>query len=82
VPAGGPIDGGKSGLRHFVISHPTHYPVRAQLSSGGFDFLHVVGISEAERDFAQAKGTQALIAALQARNAFPVTDPQRSTIFG
>lgn len=80
--AGGPIDGGQSPLRHFALSQPTHYPATAQLPSGRFDLLHVVGISEAERDFAQAEGTRALIAALQAKGAFPVTDPQRPSIFG
>lgn len=82
VPAGGPIDGGQSPLRHFALSQPTHYPATAQLPSGRFDLLHVVGISEAERDFAQAEGTRALIAALQAKGAFPVTDPQRPSILG
>lgn len=80
MPAGGSIDGEGSLLTVLVITRPPHYPATAQLASGKFDFLQIVGITEAERDFAKAHSTDALIERLQAAGAFPVTDPARSSL--
>ena len=78
LPAGGPVDGSTSSeLTCLAIAKPTHYPSSAQLPSGKFDFLHVVGITEQERDFAKATSTGELIAQLMSNRAFPVTDPAR-----
>jgi hypothetical protein len=81
LPAGGAIDGGKtSQLRFFAIGEPTHYPAECQLDSGKFDFLHVVGITEEERDFAKKTSTDKLISKLTKQGAYPVTDPNRAQI--
>lgn len=78
LPAGGAIDGSTdSKLTFLAIAKPTHYPSSASLQSGKFDFLHVVGITEQERDFAKATSTEELIDKLIANSAFPITDPGR-----
>lgn len=78
VPLGGPIDPATdSALRFALITQPSHYPSGAQLESGRFDFLHVVGISESERDFAKVSGNARLIEKLALAEAYPVTDPAR-----
>lgn len=81
VPLGGPIDpASDSALRFALIARPSHYPSSAQLESGRFDFLHVVGISESERDFAKAHGNGRLIEKLAAVEAYPATDPARPPV--
>ena len=78
LPAGGTIDGSASShLTFLAIAKATHYPSSATLQSGKFDFLHAVGITEQERDFAKATSTEELIAKLNANSAFPMTDPDR-----
>lgn len=78
IPAG-PIDGDASKLRVLAICQPDHYEATCQLDSGKFDFLHVVGITEAERDFAKSTSTDELIALLKERGAAPVTNPTRKS---
>jgi hypothetical protein len=81
VPAGGAVDGGSdSALRFFALAKPSHYPAYGQLDSGKFDFLHAIGITEGERDFAKATSTAELVAALVLQGAFPVTQPGRAQI--
>lgn len=81
VPAGGSIDGSQdSSLRFLAIAKPAHYPASAQLASGKFDFLHVVGVTESERDYAKATSTATLIAVLEAQAAYPITQPKRAPI--
>lgn len=80
IPAGGPIDGQDSILRFLAICQPSHYPATAQLASGKFDFLHVVGITESERDFAKASSTAELVTILTAQGAAPVTDANRLAV--
>lgn len=81
VPAGGPVDGSADSLLTFyALAEPAHYPARATLASGTFDFLQVVGITEGERDLARLSSTAELVARLAVHGAFPVTDPQRSDL--
>jgi hypothetical protein len=81
IPAGGAIDGsGHSALTIFAVTKPFHYEATAQLDSGRFDFLHIVGITEQERDYAKANGTDELVAALRRHGAYPVTVPGRASI--
>jgi len=78
VPAGGTVDGSKdSALTVFAFVQPEHYPAQAALASGKFDFLHVVGITEGERELAWQSSTAELVARLAGHGAFPVTDPRR-----
>ena len=80
IPTGGPIDGRSSVLRFLAICVPWHYEHTCQLESGKFDFLHVVGISEAEREYAKTNSTDELIDLLRGHGAAPVTDPLRLSI--
>lgn len=80
VPLGGPIDGeASSQLRFVVVSEPSHFPSSFRLASGRVDLLHLVGITEAERDLAKVEGHAALIARLASHGAFPATDPTRAS---
>ena len=81
VPAGGPIDwSDDSKLTFLAIAKPTHYDASAQLDSGRFDFLHVVGITEQERDYAKSISTAELIEKMKVSGAFPITLPKRDSI--
>lgn len=81
VPAGGRIDGSDdSQLTFLAIAKPSHYESTIQLDSGFFDFLHVVGITEGERDEAKATSTEELIARLTMHGAYLVTDPKRAGV--
>ncbi len=77
---GGPIDGNADSLlRAVVIAEPSTFPSAFQLPSGKVDLLEVVGITEAERDFAKAEGSAALLSLLKSRSHFPRTDPRRES---
>jgi len=81
VPGGGPIDwSDDSKLTFLAIAKPTHYAPSAQLESGRFDFLHIVGITEQERNYAKSTSTEELIAKLELSGAFPVTMPKRESV--
>lgn len=81
VPAGGSVNGKeRSELHFFAIAKPSHYPASGQLASGKFDFLHAVGITEGECDFAKATSTSELVVALGLQGAYPVTQPKRRQI--
>lgn len=69
-----------SQLRYAAIARPSHYTADASLASGTLEFLHVVGISESERDYAKAHSTHALIERLAAAGAYPTTDPCRQPV--
>ena len=71
---------GAVGLRNIVLAEPKHYPATAQLASGKFDFLHVVGITDSEKDWAKAHSSEALVRLLEVHGGFPVTDPGRKAV--
>jgi len=81
VPLGGPINGDAGSLLRFVaIAEPSNFPSSFALASGQVDLLQVVGITEAEREFARSQGHAALLARLAERDAFPLTDPSRGSV--
>jgi hypothetical protein len=81
LPVGGAIDGSNDSLIRFMaLTKPRHFPGTAQLESGKFDFLHVIGITEAERNYAKAHSTEELIAVLEKGNAYPITSPGRAEV--
>lgn len=80
VPTG-PIDGEPSTrVKIVAVAEPEHYPAQQQLASGKFDFLHLVGITEAERDWARSHSTAELVELLAKAGAFPVTQPTRASV--
>jgi hypothetical protein len=77
----GPVNGMPGcALTIVAVARPEHYPGRQALASGKFDFLHLVGISERERDWAKRASTQALIERLSEAGAYPVTNPARGEL--
>ena len=78
-PLGGPITG-NSALCHLLIAPPDSYSPQFSLASGKVDLLHVVGITDKERDYAKARGSKELLKLLGDHGAFPVTDPDRRCI--
>ena len=81
IPIGDVIrEKGAIGLRCVVLAEPKHYPATAQLASGQFDFLHAVGITDSEKDWARAHSSEALLRLLQVHGGFPVTDPRRKAV--
>lgn len=78
VPLGRPINGDPdSPLRFVAIGRADHYDATFTLASGNVDLLHVVGITESERDYAKIHGTARLIEMLRKAEAFPITKPLR-----
>lgn len=73
------LDGG-SALTHVVFGAPEHYSHSFKLLSGKVDFLHMVGITQSERDYAQAQDSAQLLDKLKAAKAFPVTKPARIAV--
>lgn len=69
-----------SDLRCVVFARPSHYDHTVVLDSGTLRFLHVVGIADAELEYAKRHTTRDLIDRLQVRGAYPVTDPDRASI--
>lgn len=84
IPLGAPItpenETGSFLLSHIVIGKPEHYPNSFTLASGKVDLLHLVGITENERDFAKKHSSDALVDVLKRNNAYPVTNPKRLSV--
>jgi hypothetical protein len=81
IPLGGPIDGQPScPIRFVIVAKPTHYAARFTLPSGAVDLLQLVGVTESERNYAKAHGTQALLNELVSHGVYPLTDPNRAAI--
>lgn len=73
------IDGRDSDLRTVMLA-PSPYGSDHQLESGKFDFVQVVGITEAEALYANENGGPKLLDRLNEAHSFPVTDPARSNL--
>ena len=79
IPLRQPIDGAASQLDWVVVAPPKGYAPRFQLPTGHTEFLHLVGLTEAEKLFAADAGIEALLDKLPAQ-AYPVTDPDRASV--
>ncbi|MEL6551996.1 MAG: suppressor of fused domain protein [Cyanobacteria bacterium J06621_11] len=80
IPLRQPIDGKNSLLTDIVISKPAHYPDSFTLKSGQVDFLHAIGITASERDYAQKCGSDQLLEQLKHAGAAPITDASRTAV--
>ncbi len=78
IPLRAPITPEPSELTWLFVAEPEGYPASAQLPSGRVDFLHVVGITEAEARLARERGGGELVELLRRAGALPVTDPARA----
>ena len=66
-----------SDLTWLFIAPPAGYPASLRLQSGRVDLLRVLGITEAEAQFARSRGGEELVEVLRHAGAFPITDPRR-----
>jgi len=81
VPLRSSIDGSPdSAIQNAMVSAPDHFDKSFILESGQVDFLHFVGISDAELAEAKKSSSDALLLKLKAAGAYPVTDPRRKSI--
>lgn len=81
VPVRGPINSkADCRLEALIISPPATYPETAVLPSGKFDFLHLIGISATELEYAKQHGSSALVDCLTEKGAAPITDPKRAPL--
>lgn len=53
---------------------------RFQLASGSFDLLQLFAISEAEKDFAVARGADSLVELLRQKTKYPINDIARRSV--
>jgi len=78
IPLRAPLTPEPSALRWLMLAPPVRFPSSVRLHAGTIDLLQVVGITDAEAQFARETSGQALIDVLSAAGAFPVTDPSRT----
>lgn len=77
IPLHGPITPEPSELTYIMVASPSHFIPSFQLESGHVDLLSLVGITDAEAQFARNNDGGTLLKYLKDNNAFPVTDPGR-----
>lgn len=70
----------ESELRSLIIIQPSHYPSRFVLKSGKVDFLHFMGITDNELEFAKREGSDELVQRLKNAKVYPLTNPGRQSI--
>jgi len=82
VPLGTSLDAASdSPLRHLILSDPpAPLPAQFELASGVVDLVLCTGITDAERDFARAHDSAALLEKLQQAGASPLTDTARHSV--
>ena len=81
IPLRGPITPGKkSELSNIVVAEPKHYEPSFRLKSGHVEFLHMLGVSDAELAHAKNNGTAELVDILSAKGVYPLTDPTRRSV--
>jgi hypothetical protein len=77
IPLRQPIDGEGSRLTFVLVTPANGFEGLHQLSSGRFEFLQFVGITEQEAEYAREQGTSRLFELLLAQRAAPVVVPER-----
>jgi len=81
VPLKEAIDGSEnSEIRHLLLSEPQHFGCSHQLESGEFEFIHFVGTTERENEWAKEHGSDELLEKLSAQGRATITDPKRTSI--
>jgi len=83
IPLRAPITlEGDSLIQNLVVTKPTHYGDHFILESGRVDFLHLVGTTDRENDFAKNHGSLELCDRLLASGYAPITQPDRPELSG
>jgi hypothetical protein len=76
IPLRNSIDGEQSPLTWCLVAPPVGYPAKFQLPSGNVEFLHLVGVTEVEAQFAKENGYEELLRRISPVG-YPVTNPAR-----
>lgn len=79
IPLGGSIDRESSELKYCLIVPPKGYEPKFQIPSGRAEFYHIVGVTEAEFQFARTNGMESLLTLLSPAG-YPVTNPARASV--
>lgn len=80
-PPRAPLDGSRdSAIDAFFVVPAQGLPARVALASGGFDLLHIIGITADEHAYAKREGSQALLARLREAGIGVITDPARRSV--
>ncbi len=83
IPLGGSIQPQVESLITWLqIAKSPVYGAPIQLESGEFYLLQVIGITEAEARLSRDQGLEPLLTILQEGGAYPVTNPERSSLVG
>jgi len=80
IPLRAPIDGLSSALSWLLLTPHPLFQGQQQLPSGRFHFIHFVGVTEDEAEFARKNGGDELLKLLTLRHAGVVTNPMRQTV--
>jgi hypothetical protein len=89
IGAGIPRKSGPSLITHLLATGPDEgavagtaltYPAEFSLPTGRADILLMIGITERERDFVRAQGTEGLVTLLRHHEIFPLTLPERESL--
>lgn len=80
IPLNGAIDGAGSQLTHLLVCPSSAAPEPLELESGTFSLVQLVGVTEAEVQFARDRGGEELLQLLTARGAWPATDASRASV--
>ena len=81
VPLNEAVDGSEeSEIRYFVLNEPKHFPRPHKLESGELDFVHFLGVTGHEIEWAKEHGSEKLFEKLSGNGLSTITDPNRRSI--
>lgn len=86
IPLHGPVTGhpgsgeADSAIRWLLCETPPQFAPSFELPSGRVDLFLLVGVTEAEVGFAREAGQPTLVALLQQRGIYPLTDAGRGSV--
>ena len=72
-------DNKKAQVKHLITTKPDHYPDSFSLISGSVKFLHLVGVTHKEVEYAKQKSMKMIIDHLKKKQIYPFTDPYRDS---
>lgn len=81
VPLHQAIDGSDtSEIRHLLVNETQHFPATHQLERGELEFVHLVGVTSREVDWAKTHSSEALTEKLASLGLGTVTYPARQSV--
>jgi hypothetical protein len=80
IPLRSSIRTESSALTWLMLAPPVGFARQGLLESGPFEFHQLVGITEAEAEYARSHDGSALVEILKTRGGFPLTNPDRQGV--